>query len=101
MSKQRQLQFNTDTYRGISSKDYNNARERLASRIFDLFDRDNSYNGNKGDSLLWSIGFNARYYAREAVDYHIENSCTLEGAIIEVMQKAHKGLIAIKHENTH
>lgn len=84
------------TYKGYTIKDYENAKKELAKRVFNLFDKDNSYNNNKGDSLLWNVSFNAKFCAIESIDYAINNNVSLPDAIIEVLGNTHKGILVLK-----
>lgn len=74
-------------YKGISEKQYNKALKEYSKRMFKLFDKDKSFNSNKGSSLMWLGSFTSRYIARDVVDYSIKNKISLFEALIIILKE--------------
>ena len=75
------------TYRGYKEADYKEVMKQYAEKMFNLFDEDDSYNSNKGSSLMWLGTFTASLIACDVIDTAISKNKTLFEALIIELQK--------------
>ena len=76
-----------ERYRNISINQYHATLKEYSKRVFDLFDKDKSFNSHKGDSLLWLGSFTARYCACDVIDKHIDKDMSMIDALIEKLKE--------------
>jgi len=79
------------SYKGITIDQYNDVLKEYSRRMFNLFDKDRSFNSRKGDSLMWLGGFTSKFCAKDTIDLHISHNMELFEAFIEVLKKACPG----------
>jgi len=76
-----------EKYRGVTSQEYKDTILNYSNAMFDLFDKDKKYaNGNLGLHLMWLGSWTSMFIGREVVDYSIDNSVSLNDALIEILK---------------